>query len=103
MVNIKLNGIFENFIDTEWNLNVSSVLEAFEAIEANSNKLISTLGVLNEYITHFIIYVDGEIMPPEYINSLSSLFLVFFGLFGIIFHNKIHDIKMVTCCSSGIS
>ena len=32
---------------------------------------------------------------PEYINSLSSLFLVFFGLFGIIFHNKIHDIKMV--------
>ena len=69
MVNIKLNGIFENFIDTEWNLNVSSVLEAFEAIEANSNKLISTLGMLNEYITHFIIYVDGEIMPPEYINS----------------------------------
>ena len=69
MVNIKLNGIFENFIDTEWNLNVSSVLEAFEAIEANSNKLISTLGILNEYITHFIIYVDGEIVPPEYINS----------------------------------
>ena len=68
-MNIKLNGIFENFIDTEWNLNVSSVLEAFEAIEANSNKLISTLGILNEYITHFIIYVDGEIVPPEYINS----------------------------------
>ena len=56
MVNIKLNGIFENFIDTEWNLNVSSVLEAFEAIEANSNKLISTLGMLNEYITHLLIH-----------------------------------------------
>ena len=69
MVNIKLNGIFENFIDTEWNLNVSSVLEMFEAIEANSNKLISTLGVLGEYISHFIVYLDGEIVPPEYINS----------------------------------
>ena len=69
MANIKLNGVFENFIETEWNLNVSSVLEMFEAIEANSNKLISTLGVLGEYISHFIVYLDGEIVPPEYINS----------------------------------
>ena len=57
MVNVKLHGVFENFIQTEWNLNVLSILEIFEAIESNSNKLVSTLGMLNEYITHFIIYI----------------------------------------------
>ena len=32
---------------------------------------------------------------PEYINSFSSLCLSFFGLFGLIMHNKLHDIKMI--------
>lgn len=32
---------------------------------------------------------------PEYINSISSLFLCFFGLFGIIVHSKMHDVKMI--------
>jgi hypothetical protein len=69
MVNVKLHGIFENFMKTEWILNVNSVLEIFEAIEANTNNLLNTLGVLNEYITHFVIYVDDKIVPSEYINS----------------------------------
>lgn len=69
MVNVKLHGVFENFIDTEWNLNVSSIIEIFQAIEANSNKLISTLGILNEYITHFLIYVDNKVVAPEYMSS----------------------------------
>jgi predicted phage tail protein len=69
MVNIKLYGIFENFTKTEWTLNVKTVSEAFEAIEANSGKLIKTLGVLEEYISHFLIYVDGKIMSPDYLNS----------------------------------
>lgn len=69
MVNVKLHGVFENFIDTEWNLNASSILEVFQAIEANTNKLISTLGILNDYISHFIIYVDDKIVSPEYLSS----------------------------------
>jgi predicted phage tail protein len=69
MVNIKLHGVFENLIKTEWNLNVKTVSEAFEAIEANSGKLLKALGVLEEYISHFLIYVDGKIMSPEYLNS----------------------------------
>lgn len=69
MVNIKLHGVFENHIKLDWNLNILTVAEAFEAIEANTGKLISTLGILEEYISNFIIYVDGKIMPPEYINS----------------------------------
>lgn len=69
MVSIKLHGIFESLIKTEWNLNVKTVSEAFEAIEANSGKLTKTLGILEEYISHFLIYVDGKIMSPDYINS----------------------------------
>ncbi len=69
MVNVKLHGVFENLIKTEWNFNVKTVSEAFDAIEANSEKLVKTLGILEEYISHFLIYVDGKIMPPEYINS----------------------------------
>ena len=69
MVNIKLHGIFENLIKTEWNLNVKTVSEAFEAIEANSGKLLKALGILEEYISHFLIFVDGKIISPEYLNS----------------------------------
>ena len=32
---------------------------------------------------------------PEYINSFSSLCLTFFGLFGLIMNDKIHEIKMI--------
>ena len=56
MVNIKLHGVFENLIKSEWNLNVKTVSEAFDAIEANSGKLLKTLGILEEYISHFLIY-----------------------------------------------
>lgn len=69
MVTIKLHGIFEEFVKTDWLLNVKTVGEAFEAIEANSNKMLTALGNMQEYLTHFIIYVDDKIMPPEYLNS----------------------------------
>ncbi len=69
MVNIKLHGIFENYVKTEWHLNVKTVFEAFEAIEANSGKLLEALGNFQEYLTHFIIYVDEKPVPFEYLNS----------------------------------
>lgn len=69
MVNIKLHGIFEEYIKTEWQLNVKTVSEVFEAIEANSGKLLEALGNFQEYLTHFIIYVDDKPVPVEYINS----------------------------------
>jgi predicted phage tail protein len=69
MVNVKLHGVFEEFVKTDWLLNVKTVGEAFEAIEANTNKMLTALGSMQEYLTHFIIYVDDEIMPPEYLNS----------------------------------
>ena len=69
MVNVKLHGVFENFIETNWNLNVKSIIEVFQAIEANTGKLISALGNINEYISYFMIYVDDKIVAPEYLNS----------------------------------
>ena len=69
MVNIKLHGVFENYVKTEWHLNVKTVFEAFEAIEANSGKLLEALGNFQEYLTHFIIYVDDKPVSHEYFNS----------------------------------
>ena len=69
MVNIKLHGIFEQFVKTEWDLNVKTVGEALEAIEANSGKLIIGLNQLQEYLSHFIIYVDNKIVSSEYLYS----------------------------------
>ena len=69
MVNIKLHGIFENYVKTEWHLNVKTVFEAFEAIEANSGKLLEALGNFQEYLTHFIVYVDDKPVSHEYSSS----------------------------------
>jgi predicted phage tail protein len=69
MVNIKLHGIFESYVKTEWHLNVKTVFEAFEAIEANSGKLLEALGNFQEYLTYFIIYVDDKPVSHEYFNS----------------------------------
>lgn len=69
MVNVKLHGIFEEYVKTEWNLNVKTISEIFEAIEANSGKLLEALGNFQEYLTHFIIYVDDKPVPHEYLNS----------------------------------
>lgn len=69
MVSVKLHGIFENYLKLDWQLNVSSVSEIFDAIEANTGSLVKTLGHLESYISNFIIYVDGKITPPEYLDS----------------------------------
>lgn len=69
MVNVKLHGIFEQYVKTEWKLNVKTISEIFEAIEANSGKLLQALGNFQEYLTHFIIYVDDKPISVEYIDS----------------------------------
>lgn len=69
MVQVQLHGIFEKYIKTNWELNVKTVLEAFQAIEANSEKLVKALGGLKEYCSHFFIYVDGKLIMQEYITA----------------------------------
>ena len=58
MVNVKLHGIFEEYVKTEWQLNVKTVSEIFEAIEANSGKLLQALGNFQEYLIKCFSNVD---------------------------------------------
>jgi predicted phage tail protein len=69
MVNIKLHGIFEKYIKTDWKLNVKTVLEAFRAIEANTNRFVNSLISISDISSHFLIYVDDKLIAREYLNS----------------------------------
>lgn len=69
MVNIKLHGIFEKYIKTDWKLNVKTVLEAFRAIEANTNKFVNGLISISDISSHFLIYVDDKLISREYLDS----------------------------------
>jgi predicted phage tail protein len=69
MVSVKLHGIFERYVKTDWLLNVKTVYEVFEAIEANSGNFVRALGYFQDYLSHFVIYVDEKPVPAEYLNS----------------------------------
>lgn len=69
MVNIKLHGIFEKYVKTDWKLNVKTVLEAFRAIEANTNRFVNGLISISDINSHFLIYVDDKLISREYLNS----------------------------------
>lgn len=69
MVNIKLHGLFEKYIKTNWKLNVKTVLEAFRAIEANTNRFVNGLISISDVSSHFLIYVDDKLITREYLNS----------------------------------
>jgi len=69
MVDITLRGILGKQFGSEWKLNVSSVLEIFEAIEANTGKVYRCLYDLKKFATHFMVFVDGKAMPPYLLNS----------------------------------
>ena len=57
-----------------WDLKVSSVLEIFEAVSANISKSESVFSDLGKFCTHFIVFVDGKLLPPHLINSKILIF-----------------------------
>jgi predicted phage tail protein len=69
MVDITLKGILGKQFGSEWKLNVSSVLEIFEAIEANTSKVSKCFYDLQKFATHFIVFIDGKAMPSYLLNS----------------------------------
>jgi predicted phage tail protein len=74
MVKVKLHGYLGQEIGEEWNLNVSSVAEAFRAIEANTKKLTKLLINQSEknakyeiLINHRPLWVPkAEELPTDY-------------------------------------
>lgn len=69
MISITLEGYLGKKLGKSWNLNVNSVLEIFEAIEANTNKITRFHKDLQKFVTHFVVYVNEELMPSCYITS----------------------------------
>jgi len=71
MVNVKLHGVFENFVKTDWLLNVKTVGEAFEAIEANSNKM------LNRWLTAIKLMIASGVEYDACIIIRPDLYLTY--------------------------
>lgn len=69
MISITLEGYLGKKLGKSWDLNVRSVIEIFEAIEANTNKITRFHKDLQKFITHFVVYVNGKLMPAYLINS----------------------------------
>ena len=69
MVDITLRGILGKKFGNKWSLNVSSVLEIFQAIEANTSKAAQYFIDLQKFSTHFIVFVNGKAMPSYLVNS----------------------------------
>lgn len=69
MIDITLKGILGKSLGEKWRLNVSSVLEIFEAIEANTLKISKHYKNLSKFSLHFIILVDGKPLSAHLINA----------------------------------
>ena len=61
MINIILEGVLGKTLGNSWSLNVNSVLEVFEAIEANTNRITKFYKDLEKTMTHFVVYIDDKI------------------------------------------
>ena len=69
MNKIVFRGVLGKKLGENWDLKVSSVLEIFEAVSANISKSESVFSDLGKFCTHFIVFVDGKLLPPHLINS----------------------------------
>lgn len=69
MINIEFKGILAKKLGQKWDLQVSSVLEIFQAIEANNSEINNLFVDLQNFCTHFIVFINGKIMPPHLLNS----------------------------------
>ena len=69
MVNVTLKGILGKKLGPNWSLSVSSVFEIFEAVEANSSAVSKNFSDLQEFVTHFMVFVDGKVVPCYLMNS----------------------------------
>ena len=69
MTEVTLRGILGKKFGEKWKLNVSTVCESFEAIEANTSKVSSCFKDVTKFSTHFFVLIDGKVMPCYLINS----------------------------------
>lgn len=69
MISVNLRGILGKKLGEKWSLEASSIIEVFEAIEANTGKVNKYYYDLNKFCTHFAILVNGNFLPSHLINA----------------------------------
>lgn len=69
MIKINLYGCLAKKLGSFWELDVKSIMEIFEALEANNRKENSFFRKMDTFFTHFIVYIDGKIMPAHLLKS----------------------------------
>jgi len=69
MVKINLHGHLGKKLGKYWDFEVESVFEIFQAIEANTTKINKYFNDFNKLFTHFVVYIDGKMMPKHLLKS----------------------------------
>ena len=69
MTKVILRGILGKKFGENWILDVQSITEIFDAIESNTQKVSKYFRHIEKFATHFLIFVDGKMLPPHLVNS----------------------------------
>jgi predicted phage tail protein len=69
MINLNLRGILGKKFGEKWNLEVRSVYEAFEAIQANCSGINPFFNKIEKFCSHFIVLINGKILRPHLLKS----------------------------------
>lgn len=69
MIQINLYGCLAKKLGSFWELEVHSIMEIFEALEANNRQENLFFRKLDKFFSHFIVYIDGKVMPPHLLKS----------------------------------
>lgn len=69
MIDITLRGILGKKFGEKWNLQVQSIFEIFEAIEANQTRSTEYFRKIEKFFSHFLIFLNGKMVPPHVLKS----------------------------------
>jgi predicted phage tail protein len=69
MITVKLEGSLAKDLGNDWELDVESVFEIFQAFNANLNNFSKIFADWQKIFSHFIVYIDGKAMPAHLLKS----------------------------------
>ena len=69
MINVTLRGVLAKKFGESYRISVNSILEIFEALEANNPSLPTFFRKTEKIIGHFLFIVNGKIIPSYRLNN----------------------------------
>jgi predicted phage tail protein len=69
MITVKLEGSLAKDLGKDWELDVESVFEIFQAFNANLDNFSKIFADWQKLFSHFIVYIDGKAMPAHLLKS----------------------------------